>query len=190
MNLPFPNDSESFRTFFETLAKTHKSIRHKAIPDRDNFAVVQLGTVVPGFSDDDVREYLNKVNKTRAKMDKSEDNCQMILIQPNIDAGEAEIKVNQAQVTASFAILSMPFEISTLSNAEANAKCHKVGREVLSAIKRFFFLNIQKGKLMEISEESIRVEKYTGWRFDMTWRVENILCYEETNFNDLTIAEL
>lgn len=190
MNLPFPNDAASFRSFFETLAITHKSIRHKATPERENFCVVQLGTSVPGLTNDDVREFLKKVNNTRAKMEKSEDNCQMVVIAPNFDAGESEIKVNQAQTSCSFLIISKPYETGTIANAEANAKCHIVGREIMSAIKKFFALNIQKGKLIELSEESSLVNDYTGWRFDMVWRVENILCYDATKFNDLTLAEL
>jgi len=154
------------------------------------YAFIQLGTSVPGLTNDDVREFLKKVNNTRAKMEVSEDNCQMVADAPNFDAGESEIKVNQAQLSNSFFILSKPFVNSIEANAEANAKCHIVGREIMSAIKKFFALNIQKGKLIELSEETTRINDYTGWRFDMVWRVENILCYDSTKFNDLTLAEL
>jgi len=190
MSLVFPNNPENYKLLFEELATKHVNIRHAETPDRENFCLINFNSGLKGFSDTDIRNFLNKKKKTNSKNTENSIECQMIVIRMETSSNGALLKSNQKVASGSFAILSNPVDQKASSIDDAYNNCYNVANDCYSAIKKLFAENPILGTLEELETEAIRVDANVGYRFDFSWKIYSAMCYNESRFNNLTIEEI
>lgn len=191
MALVFPNTPATYKAFFEEFATTHKLIRHNENPNRQNFCVISINSSISGWSDNDIRAFLNKARtKTEAKSTEAEVSCQMILEEMIPSHNADQLKIGSKTIVGSFSIISAPKDKSTSSIDESRNNCYQVGMDIVAAMRKFFTANYLKGRILGIESESIRIGDNIGWRWDFQYDAYASVCFDATKFDNLTITEL
>lgn len=187
MALIVPNSPGNYKEFFETLAMAHNNIRHNGT-DRVNFTVVSLQSAMKGFSDDEVRPFLNSLkHKAAKKQTDDEDNCIMVLVEQNGEADDALIKIGRKEFVGSFCILMTPKDVLNATNIdEVKEICYQTGSDILAVVHNFFSKNYQWGKLTGETDEAIHINAHNlvGWRFDIAYYTNNSYCLTSSNFEE------
>jgi hypothetical protein len=191
MALVFPKTPSTYKQFFKEFADKHVNIRNDD-KVRCNFSIISLESYMKGFSDNDVKEFFDKL-RTGAKLTQkpTENNCAMALIQMDGDTDRAQFKTSQRTINASFAILTTPKSKTWDDRDAAVDICYSTGMDIMGAVKEFFAVNYTKGIILEISDEGIRIPAMdlVGWRFDIEYQVLSGYCFKPGKFNGLTINE-
>lgn len=189
MALTTPKTPAAYKAFFKELAEKHVNIRHDD-DTRKNFTVVSLQTAMKGFSDDDIKAFLDSLrSKAASKQNDTENNSLMVLIELNGETNADEIKAGRKNLTGSIAILMRPEQNTADNKDQVKDICYQTGTDCVNVLIQYFKNNPTEGKVTEVTDESLYIagKNLYGWRFDFSYYVTVPFCFNTLKFEDLTI---